>query len=105
MAFGTGRSGIVDWMAIGTGSTSMAGAVSIATTGMIEGCIPITGVVTLRAVCSKHSSVDGRFSMTARAKGGNTPPDIIDVAPGTVEPGVRPGKGEGGQVVVKGGEW
>ncbi len=67
MAFGTGGSGIVDRMAIGAGCTSMVGTISIAASGMIEGCIPITGVVALCAVCTELPGMDRWFGVTGSA--------------------------------------
>jgi hypothetical protein len=96
--------GKVDRMTIGTGSTSMGGTVTLATTGMIKGCIPVTGVVTLRTVGAKYPCMQSRFSMTGRAESGRTLPGITDVASVAGKAIVRPGQREGGQVVVKGGE-
>jgi hypothetical protein len=57
MAFETGVSGIVDRMAIGAGSMLMVGTISIATTGMVERSIPITGAMALRTVSAKSGMV------------------------------------------------
>lgn len=82
----------------------MGGTVTLATTGMIKGCIPVTGVVTLRTVGAKYPCMQSRFSMASRAEGGRTLPGITDVAPVAGKAIVRPGQREGGQVMVKGGE-
>jgi len=66
MAFGAGGSGIVDRMAIGTGRVFMVGTISIAATGMREGCIPIIGIVAFRAVCAVHPGMRGWFVVTGR---------------------------------------
>lgn len=68
MAFGTGSCGIIDRMAIGAGRMFMVDTISIATARMREGCVPITGVVALCAVCSEYPGMDGRFGVTGSAK-------------------------------------
>jgi len=50
MAFETSVSGIINRMAIRAGCMFMVGAVSLASTGMIEGCVPVTGVVALGTI-------------------------------------------------------
>jgi len=64
MAFETGIGGIVDRMAIGAGRMLMVGTISIVTTGMIESCVPIGGVVALCTVGAKHTGMDSWFSVT-----------------------------------------
>jgi hypothetical protein len=66
MAFGTRGSGIVDRMAVSAGCVLMIGTISITTTGMREGCIPIIGSVTLCTVCAVHPGMNGWFAMTGR---------------------------------------
>jgi hypothetical protein len=48
----------------------MIGAISIATARMVEGCIPIAGVVALHTICPKHTGMDGWFCMTGSARWG-----------------------------------
>jgi len=57
-------------MAILAGGVLMVDAISITTTGMREGRIPIARVVALGAIGAEHPRMDGRFGMTGCADRG-----------------------------------
>ena len=67
-----GGGGIVDRMAIGAGCMFMVGTITIAATGMIEGGIPIAGIVALCAGCSELSGMKRWFSVTGNASRGKS---------------------------------
>ena len=102
MAFGACCGGIVDWMAICTRSAPMGGAISIAAAGMIERCVPITGGVTLGAICPVHSNMNGRLSVTVHTGSGKTGIFAAGMTLCAVQVGVSTGQREFGEVVVEG---
>ncbi len=66
MAFGAGVSGIVDRVAIGAGCIFMRGTISVAAAGMVEGRVPIVGIVALGTVTT-NSTMGRRCIVTGSA--------------------------------------
>jgi hypothetical protein len=65
VAFCAGSAGIVNGMAVPAGGIFMVDAITITSTWMGEGGIPIAGVVALRAIGAEYPRMDGRFGMTS----------------------------------------
>jgi hypothetical protein len=101
MAFGAGGSGIVDRMAIRAGSTCMVDTISTASARMGEGCVPITGVVALCAVCAKNPGMDRWFGVTGSASCREPAVNATGMTLCTVQADVRTSQRESRKIVVK----
>jgi hypothetical protein len=96
MTFCTCGSFKIDGMAVGAGGTMVVQTAALtAGIGVIKGGIPIAGGVALGTIGTELSEMGGRLGVTGYTRVWRIREDVIGMAPGTGQPNMPAGQGEG----------